>query len=195
MKQTRFTGFHHLAFVTADMDRTVRFWRDLLGMRLVYTQGRVGYRQYFFQVAGASLISFFEWPDAEMINYRRHGAAPESPRVFDHISIGVENRERLMEIANELAEADFPVSDIIDHGFILSIYAYDPNRLPIEFSCNVPGIDVCEKPVMQDSDPAPSAQEGPDPVPGHWPVPEPPAPEEWLTVDGEGKDHFEPETG
>ena len=31
----RYTGINHLAMATADMDATIRFWRDLLGMRLV----------------------------------------------------------------------------------------------------------------------------------------------------------------
>jgi catechol 2,3-dioxygenase-like lactoylglutathione lyase family enzyme len=31
----RFNGVNHLAMATRDMDRTIRFWRDLIGMRLV----------------------------------------------------------------------------------------------------------------------------------------------------------------
>jgi len=31
---------------------------------------------------------------------------------------------------------------MIDHGFIHSIYAFDPNGIPIEFSHNVEGIDI-----------------------------------------------------
>jgi catechol 2,3-dioxygenase-like lactoylglutathione lyase family enzyme len=31
----RVTGIHHLAFVTASLDRTVRYWRDLLGLELI----------------------------------------------------------------------------------------------------------------------------------------------------------------
>ncbi len=30
-----YTGINHLAMATGDMDVTIRFWRDLLGMRLV----------------------------------------------------------------------------------------------------------------------------------------------------------------
>ena len=39
--------------------------------------------------------------------------------------------------------AGFPVSEVINHGFIISIYASDPNGIPIEFSCNVKGIGTC----------------------------------------------------
>jgi len=34
----RFTGINHLAMATGDMDRTIRYWRDLLGLRLVAAQ-------------------------------------------------------------------------------------------------------------------------------------------------------------
>jgi len=45
----KYTGINHLAMATRDMDTTLRFWRDLLGMRLVAGLGRPGYRHYFFQ--------------------------------------------------------------------------------------------------------------------------------------------------
>jgi len=46
----RYTGINHLAMATKDMGRTVLFWRDLLGMRLVAGLGRPGYRHYFFEI-------------------------------------------------------------------------------------------------------------------------------------------------
>lgn len=45
----KFNGVNHLAMATGDMDRTIRFWRDLLGMRLVAGLGQPGYRHYFFR--------------------------------------------------------------------------------------------------------------------------------------------------
>ena len=47
---------------TGDIDKTIRFWRDLLDMRLVAGIGRQGYRHYFFQISETDLIAFFEWP-------------------------------------------------------------------------------------------------------------------------------------
>ena len=46
-----FNGINHLAMATGDMDKTTRFWRDLLGMRLVAGLGQPGYRHYFFQIS------------------------------------------------------------------------------------------------------------------------------------------------
>ena len=40
-----YVGVHHPAFGTCDLDGTIRFWRDLLGMRLVYTSREGGGRQ------------------------------------------------------------------------------------------------------------------------------------------------------
>jgi len=38
----KFNGINHLAMATGDMDATIRFWRDLLGMRLVGGLGEPG---------------------------------------------------------------------------------------------------------------------------------------------------------
>ena len=55
-----FNGVNHLAMATGDMDKTIRFWRDLLGMRLVAGLGEPGYRHYFFEISKDDLIAFFE---------------------------------------------------------------------------------------------------------------------------------------
>jgi len=46
-----YNGIHHLAFATADMDMPLRFWRDLLGMRLVAGIGNGRYRHYFLEIS------------------------------------------------------------------------------------------------------------------------------------------------
>jgi len=38
----RYNGVNHLAMATGDMDGTIRFWRDLLGFRLVAGLGAPG---------------------------------------------------------------------------------------------------------------------------------------------------------
>jgi catechol 2,3-dioxygenase-like lactoylglutathione lyase family enzyme len=116
-----FTGFHHCAFATGDMDMTVRWWRDLLGLRLVYATGEPGYRQYFFEVSPDSLVSFFEWPEVRKIKPKTHGAPAKGPLAFDHVCIGVEDEEALWDISARLAAAEQPVSDVIDHGFVHSL--------------------------------------------------------------------------
>jgi len=185
-----FTGIHHTAFATNDIEGTVRFWRDLLGLRLVYAYGSPGYRQYFFLVSGVNRISFFEWDGVGPVPFRRHGEPVKGPFIFDHISIGVSDKETLWEIMARLDAADFPCSDVIDHGCFLSIYSYDPNGIPIEFSSDVSGCDLFWNPVMQDLASTSTFLTEPNPVPGQWPRPEPIPEEERIIVPGEGKDNF-----
>jgi hypothetical protein len=58
---------------------------------------------------------------------------------------------------------------MIDHGFIHSIYTFDPNGIPIEFSCNVKGVHIRKEPRMVDSLPSDVTKEGPEPRPEKWP--------------------------
>jgi len=75
----------------------------------------------------------------------------------------------------------------LNHGFIHSIYTFDPNNIPIEFSAPVPGVDIRKHPKMKDKVPTPVAREGPDPQPGHWPELTNPTPQkERLVYPGEG---------
>ncbi len=155
--------------VTCDMERTIRFWRDLLGMRLVAGLGRPGYRQYFFEISPNDMIAFFEWPGVEPLAEKDHGFPVKGPAGFDHIALGVENSESLWELKDRLAAADIWVSEIVDHGFIHSLYTFDPNNIPIEFSAPVPGTDIRSKPKMKDREPVPAAMEGPEPRYRYWP--------------------------
>jgi catechol 2,3-dioxygenase-like lactoylglutathione lyase family enzyme len=186
-----FNGVNHLAMATGDMDGTIRFWRDLLGMRLVAGLGQPGYRHYFFQISDRDMIAFFEWPDVEPVEEKEHGRPVKGAYIFDHVSFGVETEDDLWELKDRLAAADFWVSEVIDHGFIHSIYAYDPNGVPIEFSHNVEGIDIRKKPVMSDRAPVEAAREGAEPRFEKWPAVQQPTPKkEWKVYAGAGSELF-----
>jgi len=119
----KFNGVNHLAMATGDMDKTIRYWRDLLGLRLVAGLGHPGYRHYFFELSATDMIAFFEWPGVEPIPDKDHGRPVKGPYVFDHVSLGVETEEMLWELKDRLEVAGFWVSEIIDHGFIHSLYS------------------------------------------------------------------------
>ena len=187
----RFNGINHLAMATGDMDRTVRFWRDLLGMRLVAGLGKPGYRHYFFEISQTDLIAFFEWPGVEPVEPKDHGYPVKGPFIFDHVSFGVETEDDLWEIKDKLTAAGFEVSGVIDHGFIHSIYAFDPNGIPIEFSHNVESVDVRRAPSMADSIPSKITLEGPVPNPKVWPSVQAPTPKDQRKVyPGAGSELF-----
>jgi len=187
----KFNGINHLAMVTGDMDKTIRFWRDLVGMRLVAGLGRPGYRHYFFEISENDLIAFFEWPDIVPASEKDHGRPVSGPFIFDHISFGVETEEDLWRLKDKLSAGGFSVSEVIDHGFIHSIYAFDPNGIPIEFSHNVKGIDVRKDPQMRDTAPSPVTREGPDPQVGKWPKVQRPTPKKDRKIyPGAGSEFF-----
>jgi len=184
----RFTGINHLALVTADMDATIRFWRDLLGMRLIAGLGRPGYRHYFFEVSDNDMVAFFEWPGAEKLPEKDHGVPVTGPVGFDHVSFGVEDENSLWQLKDRLEAAGSWVSEVIDHGFILSIYCFDPNNIPIEFSWPVPSVDIRRSPAMKDKQPTPIALEGSEPHAGVWPgVAHPTPPADRAVFPGEGR--------
>lgn len=192
----RFNGVNHLAMATGNMDETIRFWRDLLGMRLVAGLGRPGYRHYFFQISETDLLAFFEWPGVEPVPKKDHGRPVKGPFIFDHVSFGVDSEEDLWELTATLQAAGFPVSDVIDHGFIHSIYAHDPNGIPIEFSHNVAGIDIRRSPQMKDEAPSAATLEGPEQQPDIWPKPEGPIPaSERIVYPGAGSELFHGKKG
>jgi catechol 2,3-dioxygenase-like lactoylglutathione lyase family enzyme len=64
---------------TGDMDKTIRFWRDLLGMRLVAGLGQPGYRHYFFEFSKTDLLAFFEWLGVEPVQEKDHGQPVSGP--------------------------------------------------------------------------------------------------------------------
>jgi catechol 2,3-dioxygenase-like lactoylglutathione lyase family enzyme len=182
-----YMGINHLALVTSDMTATVRFWRDLLGMRLVAGLGRNGYRQYFIKISATDMLAFFEWPKAEPLQEKDHGVPVHGPVGFDHVAIGVGSDEDLWELKNRLAAADIWVSEVIDHGFIHSLYSFDPNNIPIEFCAPVEAVDFDRRPQMRDKEPLPIALEGSNPQEGTWPQPQGPLPDdERLIFPGEG---------
>lgn len=182
-----YTGINHLAMVTADMEKTIRYWRDLLGMRLVAGLGSKDYRHYFFEISNRDMIAFFEWPAVEKIPEKDHGVPVKGPAAFDHIAFGVEDDAALWALKDRLESAGFWVSEVIDHGFIHSIYTFDPNNIPIEFSSPVAGVDVRRLPKMLDRHPAAAAKEGSEPQTGRWPCVDRPTPqEEWSVYPGEG---------
>ncbi|MFC2021005.1 VOC family protein [Chloroflexota bacterium] len=187
----KFNGINHLAMATGDMDKTILFWRDLLDMRLVAGLGQPGFRHYFFQISDTDLIAFFEWSGTEPVAKKDHGRPVKGPFIFDHVSFGVESEEDLWELKDKLEAAGFHVSDTIDHGFIHSIYAHDPNGIPIEFSHNVEGTNIRKEPQMKDHAPSRVTLEGAEPQTGVWPPVDKPTPvTERMVYPGAGSELF-----
>ena len=162
----RFKGINHLAMVTGDMDKTVRFYRDVLGMPLVATtgnqKGRYPFRHYFFELGEGNTIAFFEWPGKVEERHKPAGEPATGWIQFDHISFNVENEAALLELKASLESQGVEVTRVVDHDFIHSIYFTDPNGIALEASYWVkdptgkePRYD--DPDLFSDPDPVPSA--------------------------------------
>jgi len=166
----RVVGIHHLALVTGSLDRTIRFWRDLVGLQLRCRIGAPGYRQYFFAAGDRTLLAFFEWSGAEPVPEKDHGVPQRGPIAFDHVALEVERDEDLFSLRDRCAAAGIWVSEVMDQGFVRSIYTFDPNGVPVEFSVAAGASDPRTVTRFSDREPGSVALEGPEPQAGAWPA-------------------------
>lgn len=178
--RVRYTGFNHIALATNHMEKTVRFYRDLLGFRLAAAMGEPGFRHYFFEVDENNGVGFFEWPDVEQMPRKPHGMPVEGPFGFDHLAFGVKSADDLWLIKDKLEAAGFEVSDAVDHGICHSIYTFDPNGIPIEFAVDVRKRSL--RLMAHDKAILPVATEGSEPQPGKWPAVKRPTPKSQRIV-------------
>jgi len=158
-------GINHLALVTNDMDATVRFYHGTLGARLVATIGVSGFRHYFFEFGPQGTVAFFEYTDSVTEPCYKAAGVPD-PRApqFDHLSFNLPDEESLLRLRQRLKGADCEVTDVVDHGFIRSIYFTDPNGIALEASWWV--VDATGRPadygdtrLFGDADPVPAVRE------------------------------------
>jgi len=172
-------GINHLAFITPDMEKTIRFYRDLLEMELHAGIGHDGYRHYFFR-CGDTQVAFFEYEGAAAMEPKFHGTPSRKPLGFDHVSFTVASRADLFALKDKLEAAGFEVSGAVDHGTIWSVYFFDPNNIPLEASWDC--IEVTRPPAMSEVAPMAIVAEGAGPQPGHWPAVTVPTPPEQMTA-------------
>lgn len=164
----RYKGINHVAMATNDMNKTIRFWRDLLGMRLVAGYGKPGNKQYFFEVSEETFISFFEWPEVEPMPDKDPSSPVKGPFNLDHLCIELEDEDELWRLKNRFKSVGIWATEVIDHGFVHSIFTTDPNNIQIEFCVSVKGVSISKNPRILDSSPSDAAKEGAEPQPDKW---------------------------
>ena len=175
---------NHLAFITNDIVKTVRFYRDLLGMQLTAGIGHDGYRHYFFRMGDqASHVAFFEYEGAQPMNPKFPGNRTTEPIGFDHVSFTVDSREDLFALKDTLEAAGLDVHGAVDHGLFWSIYFFDPNGIPLEATWEM--MEITKFPAIEDDDPLDIAAEGAEPQPGHWPEVTTPTPRAQMVAKSE----------
>lgn len=131
-------NMHHTAYRCRDAEQTRWFYEEVMGFTLAAAMvfdeepGRAEKREYmhlFFQTTDGNFIAFFDAPDdvEEKMFIARHGFE-------QHIAFEVESMEQLKAWRRHINKMGRPCFGPIDHGFIHSIYMYDPNGLQVELT-------------------------------------------------------------
>ena len=145
------------------MDATVRFYAGVLGMRLVATTmaGRCGTTSSRWR--RGNTVAFFEVEGAE--TFAKPAGGPTDRAIqLDHLSFDVPDEHALEMLRKRLLDAGSEVTEVVDHGFIRSVYFTDPNGIALEASWWV--VDATGRPadyddrvLFSDPDPVPAVAE------------------------------------
>ena len=117
-------GLHHTALISSDVERTVRFYQDVLGFpltELVENRDYPGSSHFFFDIGNGNLLAFFDFPGLDVGPYR------EVLGGLHHMAISVE-RERWQRLVEALESAG--VEHVV-HSEV-SVYFTDPDGARIE---------------------------------------------------------------
>ncbi|MCC5635628.1 VOC family protein [Nostoc sp. CHAB 5844] len=154
------TGINHIALVCQDMARTVDFYTNTLGMKLIKTIVLPdGGQHFFFDIGNGDALAFFWFPNAPQAAPGIASASPDfwqtgniatAHASLNHLAFNVpvekiaEYREKLVakgvEVTPVLHHADVPsgfVPEPDESTFISSIYFFDPDGILLEFAANL----------------------------------------------------------
>ena len=117
-------GLHHTALISSDVERTVRFYQDLLGFpltELIDNRDYPGSSHFFFDIGNGNLLAFFDFPGLDV------GPYAEVLGGLHHLAISMEP-ERWEEIVGRFEDAGL---DYVIHSGV-SVYFRDPDGARIE---------------------------------------------------------------
>jgi glyoxalase family protein len=136
------TGLHHVTAICSDMRKTVKFYTELLGLKLIKQTVNFddpGTKHFYFADEmgnPGSVITFFEYPDWQG---GRLGAG-----FTHHIAFQVENEEDQLALKKKLETEGINVTEQIDRKYFKSIYFRDPDGLILEIATKGPGFTADE---------------------------------------------------
>ena len=166
MSNPRWRGINHLALITPDMDATVRFYHGALGMPIVATINAGPMRHYFFDMGAGQ-------HDRLLLLVRRRGRRPSRSRRASRPSSPPSSTTcrstcpscgTSIDLQARLREHGVEVTELVDHGFVQSVYFTDPNGIALEASYWVTEptgrpADYADGEMFGDTDPVPAVRE------------------------------------
>jgi glyoxylase I family protein len=120
-------GVHHMALICSDVERTVRFYQDMLGFPLIEVMENRDYpgsTHFFHDIGNDNLLAFFDFPGLGL------GEAVEAIGAVQHIAISVD-RSSFEAVRDRLDAAGIAYLGP-DRGLTDSIYVKDPDGVQIE---------------------------------------------------------------
>ena len=124
------TRIGHVHLKVADLERALKFYRDLLGFEEMQRYGD-----------GAAFISAGGYHHHIGLNtwYSKNGppAPVKSPGLF-HTAILYPTRKDLAAIFKRLIDADYPLTGASDHGVSEALYLNDPDNNGVELYWDKP---------------------------------------------------------
>src|SRR3954451_2925794 len=125
------SGFNHVATLTANMDRTVQFYRDAFDAQVSFEMQREGDhpRMTILDLGGGAALNVFEVDANDIIGERRsmgHRGA------IDHYAVAVESKEVLDQIRDRLVSAGAEIGEIQRLGGEWSLFFRDPDGMELE---------------------------------------------------------------
>ena len=120
-------GLHHTALISHDVERTVRFYQDVLGFpltELIENRDYPGSSHFFFDLGNKTLLGFFDFPGL--------GLRPAEERIgtVQHIAIAVPPDKHAL-LQARLDDLEIPY-DGPQRGIPESIYLRDPDGIGVE---------------------------------------------------------------
>jgi catechol 2,3-dioxygenase-like lactoylglutathione lyase family enzyme len=117
-------GIHHLALLCSDVERTIRFYQDLLGFPLVELFENRDYRgstHLFFDLGHDNTLAFFDFPGLDL------GPYAELLGGLHHLAISV---DRAQWEAARIRLGDAGIATHVDSD--VSLYFADPDGVRLE---------------------------------------------------------------
>lgn len=117
-------GVHHLALLSSDVGRTIRFYQDLLGFpltELFENRDYPGSTHFFFDIGNGNALAFFDFPGLDL------GSYAEVLGGLHHVALSV-SREGYEAAKVRLAEAGIATHEVAGE----SLYFADPDGVRVE---------------------------------------------------------------
>lgn len=140
-------GVHHIALVTPDLEATVTFYENVLGMQAtpVYPATAQRGRHCFVKPGDTECwgIHFFENPDARIFEsadaLRRLSANPQAadlyrflPGALQHVAFAMRSEQDGLALRRKLASHGVVMTDLYDQGRIRNFIFIDNNGIQLE---------------------------------------------------------------